>query len=31
MYNRNKAGSGNKFIFNMMGDREKYTWNTACL
>jgi hypothetical protein len=25
MYNRNKAGSGNKFIFNMMGDREKYT------
>lgn len=31
MYNRNKAGSGNKFIFNMMGDREKYSWNTACL
>lgn len=25
MYNRNKAGSGNKFVFNMMGDREKYT------
>lgn len=24
MYNRNKAGGGNKFIFNMMGDREKY-------
>jgi len=23
-YNRNKAGGGNNFIFNMMGDREKY-------